>query len=90
MGGRMKRLAVIEVEWIDSHSHHGWVTPEERAQNTDVTGNIHTVGFLIERTKKWVRFSASHDGQNDPNFQSVHSVPTGAITRLRVLRSGRK
>lgn len=73
----------VEVGWVDATSHSGWMEVAEMREKAAVL--MHTVGYLIERTKKHVKLVRSRE---DTGFAvgDVFIIPTDWVNRVKRLK----
>ena len=85
--------SVVEVEWEDSTTSHGWNKSEEAL---GVKPDLATsVGFLIEETPKLVRLTgctvhlAEKQFDRHSRFDCVMVIPRSAVRSMRQIRKAR-
>ena len=85
---KQKTPPIVEVEWVDSWSAHGWRNKADHIDHhgAPYNGVMHTIGFLVERNKEWLRTAGSYDGNDTVQWNCLQSIPNSAIRSFRVLR----
>lgn len=76
-------LPLVEVEWRDASSHHGWGTLRESRASAD-TIPCQTTGRLIKRSRSTLTVAQTigEHGQ----LAECWSIPTSWVTKVRILR----
>lgn len=82
------KLQLVEVEWEDSASTHGWRDPEDATKASGLAC-CRTAGYLLSIDRKSVRVVQSkHDLKRDPNnlmlVAEVIAIPRSVIRKIRV------
>jgi hypothetical protein len=77
----MKPGDFVFISWLDPLSEDEWVKRKDLKLEPC---EIHTVGILIEKTKKKVIVALNHDTVND-NVSCSITISTGIITKIRKL-----
>ena len=73
---------LVEVEWFDAETTHGWETDEEvNSENVP----IFTVGFLIKRTEDLVVIASSIDKLAGTQSNGRIKIPVAMIQTIREL-----
>lgn len=79
-----KDTSIVEVEWVDSSSLHGWHSAADAAAGT---GNralpCRSVGYLWKRNKHRLLLVQSQSGSG--MLDEAFAIPARAITRVRTL-----
>lgn len=76
-------MRLIELDWIDSSSTHGWADPIPSHPDTM---NIKSIGFLLCEDKSTITMSA-HVARNGQSSHSPITIPKVAIIKRRNLGS---
>ncbi len=79
----LRDLPLVEVEWSDASSTHGWFEPLEARKEADPVGCL-TVGRLIRNDRKVVAVvqTVAEHGK----VSEVWAIPRGWVKRVRRLR----
>ena len=75
-------MKLVEVEWIDSVHGSGW---ENREVDDTPDMIIRTVGWIAQRTKRYLKIAASVNGANK-QVCGVMSIPRVSIRRIRRIK----
>ncbi len=80
----MKKLRMVEVEWVDSCSLAGWRPVEEHLEDNGVA-NAHTMGYVIRSNRKEITIvqTWSDAGVLNASF----SIPRSAVRKIRYLEA---
>lgn len=83
--GKMKKTPpIIEIEWEDARTDHGWHDEEDIKTGLAL---VYDVGFLLDRSKKSItiadRFTRTEAGDS---FGCHHVIPRVCIKKVRYLR----
>ena len=78
----MKKLPIVEVEWVDSSGRGGWHSREDHRAQTP--SHILSVGYLVKSTKRHVTILQSADTEVDLAEGST-TIPRSAIRSIRKL-----
>lgn len=75
---RMLKHPIVEIQWVDAETEHGWKSPEEI--ETMQGANCTTVGFLVRKpTKKnpiyVVAATVGYDADGSAEFNAIHKIP---------------
>ena len=81
----MTKLPIVEVEWVDSCTGHGWNSPEQHLENRKEGTRCRTAGYLLERNAKRVMIAQSVGDDTGDVADSV-SIPAVSVKRLRRLK----
>ena len=81
---------IVEVEWEDATTTHGWQQKDQAANASD---KCRTVGYLLKETKQGVSLTdARVDDRGDPagvvssSYGCTQFIPRSAIRKMRTLR----
>ncbi len=93
MKNRFKRYDIVEIKWLDSHSHSGWMIPSEVKKwikDADKQFIIQSVGYFIQEDAKFLRIAQAHDeqglnpeGQGDDNLDALFAIAKSAIISIK-------
>lgn len=78
----MKTLPLVQVTWSDAMGQAGWIRPEDAAELEPVV--VHTVGWLVFKSKKKVVLVGSHNDAGDYGDPTV--IPTDWVLKIRRLK----
>lgn len=79
----MKKLKAVHVTWEDSVGAGGWHRPDEVNEFTKNPGPIvHTVGYVVGKTKRRLVLAMSVHGTNRDHLLSI---PWSAVKKVREL-----
>lgn len=77
----MKTGDFVFISWLDPLSEDEWVKRKDLKLEPC---EIHTVGILVEKTKKKVVVALNHDTVTD-NLSCLITIPLGIITKMKKL-----
>ena len=83
---RRQPWRIVEVEWRDSASFHGWGTTgyyDERGSDPSV---CRTVGYLLKKDANEVFLVMSRSDNN--NVNDSMTIPRECVLRIRYLKGG--
>ena len=75
---KKKYPSIIEVEWVDSHSHSGWGTKKEYLKDVQSRTPIISVGFLFSETEDYLCLVQSYGNKQ---YESVIQIPIKSILK---------
>ncbi len=78
----MKKLRMVEVEWVDSCSLSGWRDVEEHREHNGIA-KCATVGYLLRSNRKEVTVVQSWN--DNEGAHSSMSIPRCAVKKIRYL-----
>lgn len=85
-----KKLEVVAVTWIDSYHSGGWRGSDELPPiDHEVISECLSVGFLVERGKKFIRLALSNDYPSQPGvgrYGHFISIPRVAVKKIKKVR----
>jgi hypothetical protein len=74
-------MKIVEVLWEDITSNTGWHEPKEILHYKPL--EIKTVGYLINKDKKYLKLGHTVSEDNDSDFTII---PVGVIKKIRSLK----
>lgn len=82
-----KKYPIIEVEWVDSMSHHGWESITSKKAGFDQADMLlqRSCGYLIARAKDYVAVAHSI-GIGVDNACDAIQIPRCSIRSMRYLK----
>ena len=80
----MKKIQLVEVEWIDSAFHRGWSSTDTKQREMAISV-CRSVGYLVSRDKKVVNL-VMHSADKHTSLGDGLSIPTVAVKRVRQLK----
>ena len=82
------RPAIVLVTWRDSILGVGWRLSNAWEEWLESDGSIHeTIGFLFRKTKQSVVVVQSRQLRDNPNYDAMLEIPTGAVDSIVVIRA---
>lgn len=75
--------AIVEIEWVDSASRHGWADDDD----LEKTGLMRfaTVGFVLAESDEWIKVSEAFNLDSGEDISSkygcIHTIPKINITK---------
>lgn len=80
-----RKRDLVQVDWVDSTTFHGWHAAEQAAANRDM--RCSSVGFMTESETNHIAISAhiAWPDRPNPNVNNTMTIPRCAITRIRKL-----
>lgn len=92
---KYKRYDILEVEWLDSHTKGGWISPldyKKWVAKADKLFLIKTIGYFVDEDENFLRLAMGHDnqkdyedGQGEDNLDMCYAVAKKCIRKIRKL-----
>ena len=79
---------LIEVDWEDSYSSHGWETLEGRLREPGVVRYVKSVGYQLERNRRQIRLAESIGGSEQVGCTTT--IPRFAVKGVRIIRPAQR
>ncbi len=86
MSRAYERGEILEIEWFDATTRSGWHSKEywEKVSKADL---CKSVGYFFGSSKREISIALSTDPEEGMSeFSDMHSIPKGAIKRIRRLK----
>lgn len=80
----IKKKPIVEVEWIDSYSSHGWQKTADHRAPRDSAAACRTVGYLTIKDSRTIGITNSMSGGDYDDCTQF--IPRRAVLRLRKLK----
>lgn len=83
---KIKPNEIVYIEWIDSATAPGWLSPEEVTEATVLP--CATVGFFVKRDKIAITLAMNMAPTAPNDYGDLMSVPNSCITTMFVIKGG--
>lgn len=83
----LKTPRIIEIEWSDSCSTHGWFSQAETAEEARVI-RMKTIGYFVRRTKRDI--AVAQTVSEHGKFSEVWTIPAPWRVHIRAVRTPKR
>jgi len=72
------------IVWRDIHSLSAWSSLEDCKKWAEHTWNTPcvTVGFILEKNKKYILVAATHDGASKADYNDISLIPLSCVVKI--------
>ena len=85
-------MKLIYVEWLDSHTVHGWNSLKELVESQKIDP-CKTIGWLVKKTDESILVVSSLSSDENPDVKTCAEgnmvIPLSAIVKVRLLSVGK-